>query len=217
MKNLGIKKFADLTNFLPVCLFEFSLLTYMEQDSIYIELLNTHNLSEFVFQYNAEHTSFVYLMTNVRDFTMKRSFFTKYILFCSIFFALSFFLSSKAHSRSPDENPITKDLEVTLTTHAERFSDLEYWQYNPKGEEIDYRLLQSESDMLTDQLFELGTKADEREGCIETIDTRRTGTCEDGIYQFKMRSTDAAGNQSEWGSYQIARDTVRPGKPEFEC
>ncbi|HEC66107.1 MAG TPA: hypothetical protein ENI23_12510 [bacterium] len=118
--------------------------------------------------------------------------------------------------------PITKDLEVTLTSHAERFSDLEYWQYNPKGEEIDYRLLQSESDMLTDQAFKLGTQSDDpstgsgqgSEGCVKLIDTRRTGTCEDGIYSFKMRSTDAAGNQSELGSYQIERDTVRPGRPD---
>ena len=128
----------------------------------------------------------------------------------------SFFLSPIKTSAQGNSSPITRDIEVTLTSHAERFSDLEYWQYNPKGEEVDYRLLQSESDMLTDQIFKLGDEKDGREGCVETIDTRRTGTCEDGIYKFKMRSTDAAGNKSDFGSYQIERDTVRPGKADID-
>ena len=132
-------------------------------------------------------------------------------IFAAVGTVVSFFALSITSAQS---NPITKDLSITLSSLAERFSDVEYWQFSPKDNLIEHRVFTNESDMTSDQTFDLGTKTDERSNCVELIGTRRTGICEDGFYKFEIKSTDAAGNPSETSEYSIERDTVNPEKAD---
>ena len=110
---------------------------------------------------------------------------------------------------------ITKDLQVTLTVQAERFADIEIWQYNPKNQQTGYTVYENSSTRYSEPKFKLGDQRDERVGCIQMINKRRTGVCEDGIYRFETRTTDAAGNKSPKSILtQIERDTVSPEKPQ---
>jgi len=112
-------------------------------------------------------------------------------------------------------NAITKDSVVSLTSLAERFSDLEYTQYF-KGNQIQYLFLRNSASRLLDQSFNLGTttRDDQNPSCISLSGNRRVGTCSDGLYSFSLKSTDAAGNPSaSINNVNIERDTVAPADP----
>lgn len=108
--------------------------------------------------------------------------------------------------------PITKDTEVTLEGYGESLSDYEYWQAGPDGRQNEYKFFQNTGRGDHQKTFSLGTSKDTGD-CIKMINGRRTGVCQDGLYSFKARSTDAAGNASSTLSLKIERDTVAPGKP----
>ncbi|MEI7578783.1 MAG: peptidoglycan DD-metalloendopeptidase family protein [bacterium] len=109
-------------------------------------------------------------------------------------------------------NSLTKDLGITLRTSAESLSDLEYWTTGPQNFS-QYNFTQTPGNQLKDQYLTLGTTSDERDGCVSLQDTRRIGICEDGNYEIKIKSTDAAGNPSSVATHNVERDTVRPEKP----
>ncbi len=136
------------------------------------------------------------------------------IIKISIGFIIAFaiFFCTPVESSHAENLPITKDLSITLNSVAERLSDLEFWEFNPKGEQIDYKLVTNGSDQKTEQMFNLGSQSDERLGCTQVVNTRKMGICEDGLYTFNIRSTDAAGNTSDQNAYEIERDTVSPEK-----
>jgi len=109
--------------------------------------------------------------------------------------------------------PITNQLEASVDGEAEALSDMQYWVYSPAGAEIDYRLFQNEGDGTYTTEFNLGDRVDTG-GCVKMEGTRRIGTCQDGVYGFKVKSTDAAGNGSGLVTFGIERDTVSPAKPK---
>ena len=63
--------------------------------------------------------------------------------------------------------------------------------------------------------FNLGDSADSG-SCVGDINGKRTGICQDGIYTFRVKSTDAAGNGSDTLEFDIERDTVSPSKPVLD-
>src|SRR5690606_4275442 len=111
-------------------------------------------------------------------------------------------------------NGITKDVQIALRSYAESLSDLEYWQYDRKGNQIIYTTLQNNGNQFIERSFNLGSLGDDRSGCVIVENGRRKGICEDGLYTFKLRSTDAPGNQSQTIQAIVERDTVAPLAPE---
>ena len=109
--------------------------------------------------------------------------------------------------------PITNQLRTSVDGEAEALSDMQYWTYSPKGIELNYRLFQNGGNGTHTAEFDLGDKVDTGD-CVEMEGTRRIGTCQDGVYQFKAKSTDAAGNGSGITTFSIERDTVAPAKPK---
>lgn len=110
---------------------------------------------------------------------------------------------------------ISKDINVNFRTHAESLSDLEYTITGPQSFN-NYIFTQTPGNQVKDQSISLGTQSDDRDGCVEVINTRRTGACQDGNYSVSIKSTDAAGNASGVAQHVVERDTVRPGKPSVK-
>jgi hypothetical protein len=113
-------------------------------------------------------------------------------------------------------NALTKDKEITITTFGEAYADAEAWiTAKPKVTNINeqYQFIRNPGVGFLDQRFELGGQTDEREGCVELVNGRRTGICEDGNYTMSFKHTDAAGNGGEvLNNFVVERDTVRPEK-----
>ncbi|MEI7604290.1 MAG: Ig-like domain repeat protein [bacterium] len=124
-------------------------------------------------------------------------------------------ITSKSYNPVPYISTyLTKDNSVNIITSAERFSDMEF-SSSHKNIISNYRLIKNSSDRKLNQQFSLGTLIDEG-NCIQNINGRKIGICEDGIYKFTLTSTDAAGNKSITTEVQIERDTVAPDKPDVE-
>jgi len=120
-------------------------------------------------------------------------------------------ISSESYNPIPDfdSNPITRDLEITLDAFSESLSDIEYWFYDTKGNEIKYEHFINNGNGRYERVFKLGSKRDEND-CIKNVNGNTKGICEDGIYKVKVLSTDAAGNNSDMLEFLIERDTVEP-------
>lgn len=105
---------------------------------------------------------------------------------------------------------ITNSTSLTVQTVAESLSDLEYFVTAPDGT-VSYAMTTNTGAGVRTQTLALGTARDEATaGCVRNDNGRRLGICQDGIYKFKIVSTDAAGNASEPKLHAIERDTVRP-------
>lgn len=110
-------------------------------------------------------------------------------------------------------NGYIKDTRIDLTTEAESLSDVEIWAYDKSGTLSDYKLFQNDGDRMATRSFGIGTQGDDRAGCVQLVNGRRLGVCQDGNYKFKVKSTDAPGNPSVTTMMSVERDTVRPEKP----
>jgi len=107
---------------------------------------------------------------------------------------------------------LTKDTSINLKGYGEALSDYEYWIERPNGAGTDYTYFVNSGYEAHKMNFNLGSEAD-RGNCIRNINGKRTGVCQDGIYDVRIKSTDAAGNGSDYLDFSIERDTVAPAKP----
>lgn len=112
-------------------------------------------------------------------------------------------------------NSLTKDTSVDVTARAESLSDLEFNTSGPQNFKS-YIFSKTPGNQVATQSLPLGNNPDEREGCVQTIDTRRTGVCQDGNYEVAIKSTDAAGNPSAITKHTVERDTVRPAQASLK-
>jgi len=129
-------------------------------------------------------------------------------------------LSTKSASYDPTPGwvsgldiSITKDLAIDLRVHAESLSDLEFSSTGPNNFN-NYIFTTTQGNQQKTQRISLGNSIDEdKPECVTTVEKRRIGICQDGLYKVSSTSTDAAGNKSDVMQHTIERDTVIPGKP----
>jgi len=107
---------------------------------------------------------------------------------------------------------VTKDTGINIKGYGEALSDYEYWVTEPNSREVEYKYFQNSGYGAHKLDFDLGDSKDSG-NCIKDINGKRTGVCKDGIYKFKVKSTDAAGNGSDYLEFNIERDTVAPARP----
>lgn len=111
--------------------------------------------------------------------------------------------------------PTTRDLQITLSSAAERLSDMEYTLNYPNENIQNFPLFMNNSSRLFKKTFSLGNQKDQRAGCMTMQGKFRVGICEDGKYNFSLAITDAAGNKSDTrNNVLILRDTVAPAIPQ---
>lgn len=143
---------------------------------------------------------------NLDIFKLTRTIILVGLIFCVIVLINRFELQAQ-------NTRVVNSINVEISSFAEPLSDVEYWQYDPKGNLIKYDLFQNSGNGHITRNFQLGKSSDERDGCVVVEQGRRKGTCEDGLYRFDLKSTDAPGNASEISTTYIERDTVKPFEP----
>lgn len=112
--------------------------------------------------------------------------------------------------------PITKDTNIAIRTNAERFSDFVFNGVK-SGQSTPFvnNKFINDSTRVHVHNVDLGsTQRDERDGCMTMQGKRRVGTCEDGVYAFTSKVTDAVGQSSDAVTVAVERDTVSPVKPD---
>ncbi|MEI7579351.1 MAG: C39 family peptidase [bacterium] len=106
---------------------------------------------------------------------------------------------------------ITRELEAKYTGYAESLADLDFTVKSPQGNLSNTLQINSGKGDFIKNLG-LGTKPDQGD-CIEVNGLKRSGRCEDGIYEINTLAYDAPGNASDSYSFKIIRDTVAPQVP----
>ena len=127
----------------------------------------------------------------------------------------------KIMSTSIGESTVTSNLSISFNIDAERFADMQFSKnLKTNGAVMDQvkesLVYKNSSDRKSNQSFSLGTKSDDRNGCVQIKENKRVGMCEDGFYKFNLTATDAAGNMSPVSTKIIERDTVSPSSPDLE-
>lgn len=122
---------------------------------------------------------------------------------------------SNLNNISSSKDNTTNQLAIGVTAVGERYSDTELWSSHTQKVSLkDYKTGQSDALGKIDRSLNLGTISDsEAPNCIENLDGKRTGICQDGVYRITVRSTDAAGNAGAMREVYVVRDTVAPEKP----